>query len=90
MFLHDPDGAGLVYTNESVAQSNRELALESQGSARWSVVNDWMGDRYVLGLAHALRLLQSQILCRLFKCPLDEYKSRPAACIHLQKDDVYA
>ena len=27
----------------------------------------WMGDPYVLGFAPALRFLQSQILCRLYK-----------------------
>ena len=37
--------------------------------AQSNVVMKWMGDCYVQGFAPALRFLQSQILCRLYKSP---------------------
>ena len=49
---------------ESVAQSKtqRVLAFKNTCLARSSVVTKWMGDRYVLGFAHALRFIRSRIL----------------------------
>ena len=49
---------------ESVAQSKTQIvfAFESQSLARSSVVTKWMGDRYVLGFAHALMFIRSRIL----------------------------
>ena len=41
----------------------------------WSP-NEWVTRRYVLGFAPALRLLRSQILCGLYKGPLDETINR--------------
>ena len=47
-----------------------------------------MGDRYVQGFAAAPRFLRSQILCRLYKGPSDEYKPRSFVCIRIQKDRI--
>ena len=40
------------------------------------MVTKWMGDRYVLGFAPALRFLRSQIMYRLCKSPSDETINR--------------
>ena len=46
---------------------------------------------YVIGFAPALRFLQSQILCRLYKSPLDETINRgPLLYMHACKKITYA
>ena len=49
----------------------------------------WMGDRYVLGFAPALRFLLSQILCRLYKSPSDETINRGPPCVYACKKIAY-
>ena len=54
----------------------------------WS--SKWMGDRFLLSFAPALRSPRSQILCRLYKRPSDETMNRgPPVCIRMQKDQRY-
>ena len=48
-----------------------------------------MWDHHVLGFVLFLRFLWSQILCRLYKCPLDEYINVPP-CVYTCKQIMYA
>ena len=56
---------------ESTAQSKSTYS-QKPSQAQSSVVTVWMGDHYVLGFAPAPRILWREILCRLYKNPLDE------------------
>ena len=57
--------------------------------AHWSVVTRWMGDCYVPGFAPALRFLQCQILCRLYKSPSDETINWGPQCGSASKKITY-
>ena len=50
-----------------------------------TMVTTLMGNCYVLGFAHALRFLQSQILCRLNKSPSDGTINQGPLCVYVFK-----
>ena len=43
-----------------------------------------MSDHYMLGIVPALRSLQNQIPCILYKCPSDETINQGPACVVMQ------
>ena len=49
----------------------------------------YTSDHYALGCAPALRFLWSQILCRLYKSPLDETINRGPPCVYVWKKSTY-
>ena len=53
-----------------------------------SVVTKQMGDRYALGFASALRFLQHQILCRLYKSHPDETVNQGPPCVYAKRSHV--
>ena len=55
---------------------------EVESKAQSSVVTKWIGGHYMLGFVPALRFLQSQILCRLYKSPLDETINQSPSCVY--------
>ena len=100
----DTCGFTLSYRTASVSsqwqwQMEIESVVQSKSTrSRSSVVTKWMGDRYVLVFAPALRFLRSQILCRLHKSPSDETVSRvpppplpppSPVSIRMQKDHIH-
>ena len=52
-------------------------------------VTMWMGDHYVLGFAPAIRVLQSQIVCRFYKSRLAETINRGPPCVCTRKKTIY-
>ena len=70
-------------------RARRVGSAEKTSSARWSVVTERTGDRYVLGLSLTPRLLRSPILCRLYKGPFEQtYKPWFPVCIRMQDDGI--
>ena len=79
----------IVVSGESMAQSKITRSLKPKLS-RWSVVTEWMADRYVLGFAPILRFLRSQFTCRFYKSPSDETVNRGPPCVYTCKRITYA
>ena len=74
----------------SVAQSRITYSQKPELSMIQSVVTKWVGGRYVLGFAPALRFLRSPILCRLYKNHSDETTSRGHLHVHAWKRTTHA
>ena len=97
IFLRWPITVSKYYTHwhsswyMTVSGAEQKYLFWNQSKAKvkhdqvWSPNRKWMGDHYVLSFAPGLRFLWSQILCRLYKSPLDEAINRGPLCVYACK-----